>query len=360
MRPPTCLPLRPALALLLGFLFVSPAHAGTYAWRTTDSGGNTTALSPTFSGGQWYYGYGDPTVPVPYGWGDYGSGGSTGTGNSSGQVNSTGTVTVIFTWQPGYAGEPAPPALITQTCDSYWYCNAPAPPAASCSNGLSDPEVDSPSGQSYRGESRGTHYSVVFPEANGTVTVTLTGAQAHVPLSSSGSYSSNVWYSVDAYPIVLSSPDPLGRPDLGDGKNQFVYTADTPDGYLYVPGAIQVTGAPPAAVNWLINNSPIVGPLDKVNLTIDSSVIPNTFTHQWAVSGSTIYVNTPNNSYPGYQANSFIFKGLPPSNSGFGNHSVNLLVQGAKSQAAKIQTFFNWNSPKSSQPRRQSELVLFL
>jgi len=127
-----------------------------------------------------------------------------------------------------------------------------------------------------------------------------------------------------------------------------------------VPGAIQVTGAPPAAVNWLINNSPIVGPLDKVNLTIDSSVIPNTFTHQWAVSGSTIYVNTPNNSYPGYQANSFIFKGLPPSNSGFGNHSVNLLVQGAKSQAAKIQTFFNWNSPKSSQPRRQSELVLFL
>ncbi len=347
MRSPACLPLRPALALLLGLLFVSSAHAGTYAWRTTDSGGNTTALSPTFSGGQWYYGYGDPTVPVPYGWGDYGSGGGTGTGNSSGQVNSTGTVTVIFTWQPGYAGEPAPPALITQTCDAYWYCSAPAPPAASCSNGLGDPEIDASSGQSYRGESRGTHYSVVSPDANGTVTVTLTGAQAHVPLSSSGLYGSNVRYDVDAYPIVISSPDPLGRPDLGDGKNQFVYSADTPDGYLYVPGALQAVGAGSAEANWLIGNSPIVGPLDKVNLTIDSSVIPNTFTHQWAVSGGTIYVNTPqdvNNPYPGYQFNHWIFKGLPSDNSGFGNHTVNLLVQGAKTQTAKIQTFFKGGS----------------
>ncbi len=176
--------------------------------------------------------------------------------------------------------------------------------------------------------------------------MTLTGAQAHVPLSSSGSYSSNVWYSVDAYPIVLSSPDPLGRPDLGDGKNQFVYTADTPDGYLYVPGAIQVVGGTSAEANWLIGNSPVVGPLDKVNLTIDNSIIPNTFTHQWAVSGNTIYVNTPqdvNNPYPSYQFNHWIFKGLPTSfnTAADGNHSVNLLVQGAKTQTTKIQTFFN-------------------
>lgn len=43
-------------------------------------------------------------------------------------------------------------------------------------------------------------------------------------------------------PVVVSSPNLLGRPDLGDGSNQFAYTADTPDGYLYVLGALQAVG----------------------------------------------------------------------------------------------------------------------
>ena len=301
-----------------------------------------TYSAPAFSGGQWFSSYRTPGTPIPY------SSGGNGicTGDSSMQVNSTGTVTAAFTWSDaGNPADPAPPCVIKQTGYAEWYGVPPFTSSPSCSDGLGDPEVGSSSGQTLQGRSSGTRYGLGVP-SSGVISVSLTGAQANVRPTGvdSGMFGSSVNWAVTAYPIVLSSPDPLGRPDLGDGKNQFVYTADTPDGYLYVPGAIQVTGAPPAAVNWLINNSPIVGPLDKVNLTIDSSVIPNTFTHQWAISGNTIYVNTPqdvNNPYPSYQFNHWIFKGLPSDNSGFGNHTVNLLVQGAKTQTAKIQTFFN-------------------
>ena len=46
-----------------------------------------------------------------------------------------------------------------------------------------------------------------------------------------------------AFPITLSAPDPFGRPDLGDGKNQFVYDATTPAANLVLPGIIGVPDA---------------------------------------------------------------------------------------------------------------------
>ena len=154
--------------------------------------------------------------------------------------------------------------------------------------------------------------------------------------------------TVSTYPITISAPDPLGRPDLGDGKNQYVYGAQQPDGYLYVPGAARAVGASAPAMQWLLANGP-------VDMAIDNSVIPNTFTHLWTVSGDTLFINTPNNSYSNYQANSWVFKGLPSQNSGFGNHDVNLYVQNTKTQTAKIQTFFsgtasNWPDAGAALP----------
>ncbi len=113
------------------------------------------------------------------------------------------------------------------------------------------------------------------------------------------------------FPLVLSQPNPLSNPLLGDGSNQFVYSADMPDGYLYVPGAVRAVGGSHDDSEWLINNNPIFDPSDKIDLRIEgngttSTPIPNTFAHQWAVSNDTIFVNTPqdpNNPYPGYQFN---------------------------------------------------------
>lgn len=151
---------------------------------------------------------------------------------------------------------------------------------------------------------------------------------------SSGSMDGFTGLSEAAMPIMLSSPNPLTNPQLGDGSNQFVYSGDTPDGYLYVPGAINVAGASSADAQWLVDNK-------LVDMAILNSVIPNTFTHQWAVNGSTININTPNNNYPNYQPNTWIFKGLPDGNDGFGNHDANLYVQGNLAQTAHIQTFYN-------------------
>ncbi|MDQ2686278.1 MAG: thrombospondin type 3 repeat-containing protein, partial [Armatimonadota bacterium] len=137
------------------------------------------------------------------------------------------------------------------------------------------------------------------------------------------------------HPIELSSPDIFKRPDtLGDGGNQYVYGSQQPDGYLYVSGAITVTGGAQDDAQWLVDNN-------HVDLKVENSAIPHTFTHQWAVNGSAISVNTPNNGYPDYQANTWVFKGLPDDNSGFGNHEVNLYVDSSKSETAHIQTFFN-------------------
>lgn len=156
--------------------------------------------------------------------------------------------------------------------------------------------------------------------------------------------STGVGLYVQAFPITIAAPDPLGRPDLGDGKNQYVYGAQQPDGFLYVPGAIQAVGASHDAMEWLIGGNPIVGSGDQVDLKIENPTIAGAFTHQWLVSNDTIYVNTPQDQdspYPQYEYNNWIFKGLPSNNSGFGNHDVNLYVQGTNTQTAKIQTFFS-------------------
>lgn len=148
------------------------------------------------------------------------------------------------------------------------------------------------------------------------------------------------------YPISIASPNPGGRPDLGDGTNQFIYSSDSPDGFLYIPGAYQIMNGTrvqlvnnipwPVPVTWALNGG-------QIDMKVENSTVPNTFSHVWNASGATVYVNTPNNNYPGYQANTWVFKGLPSSFSQpqDGNHLVDLYVSGTNAQSAHIQTFFN-------------------
>jgi len=150
-----------------------------------------------------------------------------------------------------------------------------------------------------------------------------------VPLSSSGSYSSNVWYSIDAYPIVLSSPDPLGRPDLGDGKNQYVYDTGVP-GRVNVPAIITCLGAGTPDTSWVVAGNHV----DVAFLPAIAGQEP----HTWSAFGADI------GHGPGY----FTFDGLPTEYNGslsdsnrFGNHLAILKVDGSNSQSALFQTFFD-------------------
>ncbi len=185
---------------MASLLFCCPsACAGTYVWQTTDASGTVTARSPVISGGFWYT-YGDS--PKPYSIGYSGSGGSAETGGYAGQISSSGTIRTVYTWQPSYAGEPAPPVVIEQTCEANYLCQTASAPADPCSNGLDDPLVDSSSGDTYKGKSSGTHYRVVSPDATGKIMVDLVGAQAHAPASSFTNCT--VWYTINAYPVTIN------------------------------------------------------------------------------------------------------------------------------------------------------------
>lgn len=140
--------------------------------------------------------------------------------------------------------------------------------------------------------------------------------------------------STGAFPIVLSSPDPMGRPDLGDGKNQYVYDSQQPEGYLTVPATANAVGASSADTAWL---SP------HVSLSVSPAMQTGAQPFQWLSAGSQMYVYALG-SYPSgssYPGAAFIYKGLPPNNTYFGNHLMTMNVDGVASQTANYQLFFN-------------------
>ena len=143
------------------------------------------------------------------------------------------------------------------------------------------------------------------------------------------------------YPIVLSSPDPFGRPDLGDGTNQFVYDAALPNGNLVVPGGISIPGTAADDTVWLMRD-PRLG--THVALTLD--VPPETTSQGWALWDHTIYASVPVSSIIAEYGNlpnlvsGCWYAGLPKANTGFGNHLTTLKVDTNASQQAHFQTFF--------------------
>ena len=327
-------------------------NAGTYVWTKTDpSTGKTTAQSPAFSGGQWFSGYYQPPGPFSYesssGSGDS-YGGGTGTGDSSGQINSSGDISTVFTWSdPNNPADPPPPCLMLQTSTAQFYGAPPFASPPSIADGLGDtPTEDDAEGYGYVS---GTKYSIGQP-SSGQITIGLTGATASVnPVSRSYTFGSTVDYQVDAYTIVISTPNPLGRPDQGDGTNQFVYDATTPNGLLNFPGSILIAGAGAAGTAWLMRDpKDINGP--HVGLTLDlpaESVAQNwnlyDHTILSSVSADNIAVKYGAYSGPsGSMGDGFLYAGLPKMNSGFGNHLVTLTVDGKPTtQPAHIQTFFS-------------------
>lgn len=137
-----------------------------------------------------------------------------------------------------------------------------------------------------------------------------------------------------AYPLLLSSPNIFKRPDtLGDGGNQFVYDSQYPTGFLLVPGFIVIRGGDQNDAQWLLDNN-------KVDLKVENHPIPHALTHDWRVSGDSIQVHVPDEYGQTFPWSEFAFKGLPASNDDFGNHEVNLYVEGSKSETAHIQTFY--------------------
>ncbi len=147
-----------------------------------------------------------------------------------------------------------------------------------------------------------------------------------------GGYNSTYF---DPFPIVLSAPDPSGFPSLGDGTNQYVYDARQPDGYLAVPASTNAVGASTVDTTWA---------RPHVALSVSPAMQTGAQPFQWLNSGSEMYVYTPG-SYPddqtSYPSAAFIYKGLPPNNSYFGNHVMTMTVDGTSSHIANYQLFFN-------------------
>lgn len=166
----------------------------------------------------------------------------------------------------------------------------------------------------------------------------------------------NVSLTTVAYPIVITTPNPMSRPDLGDGKNQFVYdnivpgVAPNDKGHLFVDGIVQVPGAVNADLAWLLVPTP------KIDCTFDGAMTASTAiglpaSHTWALNGSSLQVQTSSatDSRVATTHNQFVFFGLPTNNDGFGNHQETLTVQttdasgntaNSTAGVANIQTFF--------------------
>lgn len=228
------------VSLMTAFLLASPALAGSYS-------------SPTMGGtGQWYSGYSQPTLPRPYSTSSSGLSGGAGTGDSSGQINSFGTVTAVYTWSTP-ATDPAPPCIVMQFCQAYWYGTYTSTPGSSCSNGLGDAEIKSVNGQNYQGNSRGTHYSLVLPDASGAIKLTLSGAQSHTPATNLGVYASGVSYSCTAYPITISlggtTPDSNGALNVLTG-GQVTATLNCPFPVTSYSWSVLGATAPNPFLTW--------------------------------------------------------------------------------------------------------------
>ena len=148
-------------------------------------------------------------------------------------------------------------------------------------------------------------------------------------------------YGNSVYPIVLSRPDPMGRPDLGDGINQYTYGNERPNGQLTVPASVYVPGSSDPDVTWL---------LPHVTLTVSPAMQTGAQPFVWTTAGSNMQVNTtvrrPSYVNP-WPAGQFCYVGLPPDNSYFGNHVMTMKVDGNVSQTANYQLFYagtasNW------------------
>ncbi len=284
-----------------------------------------------------------------------------GGADRSDSVSISGAATYKWLWTPtgSNAGAPAP-ALYVLARASGGATLAPDGPGngAGLSGSATFNYTFSQSAYFYGSESVVTQYKVLpasgSPNASTAVSPSLTASISGTPTGSNGV--GVIKLSTAAFPIVLSSPDPMGRPDLGDGSNQCKYNGYAV-GQLSVPATISAPGAGASDFSWLTAGN-------HVNVSIVGPAIPGEKPYTWYPSTSNIAavtngVDAAGKSYPtGYLE----FLGLPTVYNGatsdpnsFGNHIAILKVDGSNSQSALIQTFFtgsasNWSSSDGTTP----------
>jgi len=164
---------------------------------------------------------------------------------------------------------------------------------------------------------------------------------------------------VTAPTITLAVPDPAGRPDKGDGTNQFVYDA-TANGLLNFPGSINVAGGTADITAFIMRGSTSGS---RVALTLDLPA--ESIAKDWNLYDQSLLALVPadtiavkNGPYPGPKgtmSDGFLYAGLPKNSTGFGNHLVTLNVDAKPTQQAHIQTFFslkasNWPGSDGKTP----------
>lgn len=139
------------------------------------------------------------------------------------------------------------------------------------------------------------------------------------------------------FPIHLSQPDILGRPDvLGDGKNQYVYDSQ-PTGQLNVAAQILVDGGGQSDADWLLPSVDWAVLAQIAGQRIYSKVASGNLIQPHTLGSNPSADPPPGTPYPD---GNIIYLGLPVSNNDFGTHYLYLQVHDANSESAHFQTFY--------------------
>ncbi len=180
-------------------------------------------------------------------------------------------------------------------------------------------------------------------------TLPFTSGHTDLPIATSASVatqgskaaSGNASTSANArpLPIRLTSPNPKGHPQKGDGTNQFAYNdsiglgpqKDFANGDLFLP-----------ITTTLINGTAAETLEVKPRLDWTTDIAGTTAQLLYAVTaaGNTIIPSTTYGPQPLLPRIGFDFRTLPTQNSNFGDHLVTQIVDGKKSDVAHIETFF--------------------
>jgi hypothetical protein len=179
-------------------------------------------------------------------------------------------------------------------------------------------------------------YKIVPATHANVASVTITPTMSATIASTAGSKSSgeiDAGLSTWATPILLTAPWTMGRPDLGDGSNQFVYgydySGDQSDSSVDLPAMIGLTGSFTPGETFAMAHCGIA-----YDLPAESKRQPSQMVAESGAIGFT--TGTPK----GGSFSGLIYTGLPVQNSGFGNHVATLMVDGKASEQAHFQTFY--------------------
>lgn len=251
-------------------------------------------------------------------------------GSVTASSDCAGVVTSSGTW--ANPSHPTPPATLIKQVVAVSWTGSPGTTGSCDLAGLTGAVVSTGLTPGQRIVT--TSYTALNqPGANLTITSFRPTADAYLA-TGSGYAVANVTYDLSAFPFAITSPNPKGHPEQGDGTNQFVYDAEQPIGYLTVPALVGVPGAAADDTAWM---------LPHVALSVSPAMSPDALASIWSNAAGMLYPSTTG-KYPSgtdYSAMSYIHKGLPSANTGFGDHQMVMKVDGSQSQVANFRLFFS-------------------